>query len=295
MQIFPTFEAVKKHQMKITFLFFIIGFLIVQSFAQTSLERRYFRSIEETSEFHPDSIRILYLEDAELSQIPDSVFLFKNLHTLSLKGNKIFEIPDEIELLSHLEYLEVRDNEIVYISPNIRYLQELNTLKLYHNKIDSLPNELLELKALTVFDISRNPISRKALLQVFEMKQLEHLNMSKLQLKKLPPEIGQLVNLKFLSIFCNQIDSLPESFGNLQSLEVFNGGNNPEIVVCNSFSDLKKLQRMYWVNNRWDSLPAALEEMTWLRDTYINGNDFTDAELERVKEIFVVGRLKIEN
>ncbi|NOR86863.1 MAG: hypothetical protein GQ527_04580 [Bacteroidales bacterium] len=280
---------------KIIVIFLLIGLIHLSVTGQNSVERKIFRSLAETQGFSADSIRILYLEQKELTTIPDSVFLFRNLKRLSIKANMITEIPDEIGALSHLEYFEARDNEIASISPEIAKLQKLNTFKLYHNKLDSLPLELLQLSSLENFDISRNPLSDEALLLVFRMTQLKNLSISKLQLKKLPPEIGQLVNLDFLSIFCNQIDSLPESFKNLQKLEVFNGGNNPEIIVGKSFSELKNLRRMYWVNNRWDSLPIGLEGMNWLQDTYLNGNNFTEEEIARVKKIFVKGRLKIEN
>ncbi len=282
-------------RMRVYFLFFFLGIMAVSSMSQSLLAKKNFKSLAETRAFHVDSIYMLHLENQNLVAIPDSVFLFSNLRTLNLKGNKITEIPDRIGELVNLEYLDIRDNEVAHISPEIRRLKELNTLKLYHNKLDSLPVELLDLPSLEMFDISRNPLTNEALLLVFEMKQLEHLSISKLRLKKLPPEIGNLINLNYLSIFCNQIDTIPESFGKLQRLEVFNGGNNPRIVVNKSFFEIKSLKRMYWVNNKWDSLPAGLEGMDWLSDTYINGNRFSDAEKERVKKIFVVGRLKIED
>ncbi|OYT15693.1 MAG: hypothetical protein B7C24_11740 [Bacteroidetes bacterium 4572_77] len=223
------------------------------------MDRKIFRSIAETAAFPVDSIKNLFLVNGDLEAIPDSVFLFRNLKTLNIKGNKICCLPHEIGQLL--------------------FLQEI----------------LLELKNLKEFNISRNPLTKESLLLVFQMENLENLSISKLRLKKLPPEIGNLNQLSFLSIFCNQIDSLPCSFGNLKKLEVFNAGNNPRIVVCDSFAQIKSLKRMYWVNNKWDSLPKAFEEMVWMNDIYVNGNKFSEEEKERVKSLFTKGRLKIDN
>jgi Leucine-rich repeat (LRR) protein len=101
-------------------------------------------------------------------------------------------------------------------------------------------------------------------------------------------------NLRVLSIFCNQIDSLPSSIKNLQKLEVFNAGNNPRIYVPASFNELKSMKRMYWVNNKWNSLPMTFEKMTFVHDFYINGNDFSEEEKERVRKLFPNIRLNID-
>jgi Leucine-rich repeat (LRR) protein len=280
--------------MKLKFLLIFLMSLSWGLFAQNSVERMIFRSLEEVKEFDPEQIRNLYLENKGYSKIPDSVFLFVNLEKLSLKGNQIRFVPDEIGQLKNLNWLELKDNQIDSISAEISQLQKLERLNLYHNELKQLPLGMKTMDSLKVLNISRNPISEEALKFVFSLDQLKELNLSKLRLQKLPEEIGNLVDLEFLSLFCNQIDSLPSSISNLQKLEVFNAGNNPRIFVPENFSELKNMKRMYWVGNQWKQLPKAIESMDFVQDCYLTNHQFSEEEIQKVKALLPNTRLNID-
>lgn len=66
-------------------------------------------------------------------------------------------------------------------------------------------------------------MSKEKLLQIIEQTIKDNakiLDLSNQRLKTLPPEIGQLVNLKGLYLVRNQLKTLPHEIGNLKSLTV---------------------------------------------------------------------------
>ena len=58
----------------------------------------------------------------------------------------------------------------------------------------------------------------KQLIEIPSIKKLEILDLSKLGLTELPPQIGNLTNLTELRLNSNQITVIPEAIGNLTNL-----------------------------------------------------------------------------
>jgi Leucine-rich repeat (LRR) protein len=78
------------------------------------------------------------------------------------------------------------------------------------------------------------------------------LNLSNRKLTKLPPEIGQLIELQVLWLNDNQLEHLPPEIGQLQNL-----------------------RRLRLHNNRLTSLPPEIGQLTELRDLTLYSNQLT--------------------
>ena len=63
--------------------------------------------------------------------------------------------------------------------------------------------------------------------ELFELKNLEVLNLNDNQLKEIPKEIGKLENLKSLSLIFNNLTTLPEEIKKLKKLQYINMIKNP--------------------------------------------------------------------
>lgn len=75
-------------------------------------------------------IRLLDLGYNNLSEIPDSVFLLKNLDYLNLSNNKLSWIPSKITKLAKLESLDLNRNDIKKLPKNMIYMTHLENMTL---------------------------------------------------------------------------------------------------------------------------------------------------------------------
>ena len=78
------------------------------------------------------NLKHLDLSENAFQQFPESILLFENLNTLFLNNNQLSKIPDSINKLNSLEHLDLRHNKFNQFPTNI--LQKLPSLK--HLNID---------------------------------------------------------------------------------------------------------------------------------------------------------------
>ncbi|WP_179020641.1 leucine-rich repeat domain-containing protein [Winogradskyella forsetii] len=166
--------------------------------------------------------------------------------TISFKAIKLQNLPCELFELDELEELDLFNTDLKSLTSDIGKLDNLKRLNLSWNEISSFPTELFELKKLEILTIygapkedlelpNINGIKKLNKLkeldlssytfkilpkEILEIKSLEKLNLSAVGLTKIPDEIGNLINLKKLSIQVNpEIVELPESMKRLINLK----------------------------------------------------------------------------
>ncbi|XP_029926650.1 leucine-rich repeat-containing protein 27 [Myripristis murdjan] len=102
---------------------------------------------------HPAS-RTLFLSRTNLKEVADSVLQNSSLKNLYLEGNQISNLPDSMFIsLPNLLWLDLRNNQITSIPAGIGLHRSLKTLLLEGNPIAELPPELgnvITLKALSL-------------------------------------------------------------------------------------------------------------------------------------------------
>jgi leucine-rich repeat protein SHOC2 len=87
----------------------------------------------------------------------------------------------------------------------------------------------------------------------------------------LPPEIGNLTNLKVLDVSNNFLSQLPDEIGRLENLITLDAGRN---VYCNIspeiFGQLKKLERLDFAGCNIEKIPDNLLELPRLRELHVS-------------------------
>ena len=120
-------------------------------------------------------IRVLYLNDNNLSQLPSELASMSSLITLVLTNNQLQDIPLEITQMSNLRGLYLGGNQLQSIPPEIANLNQLEWLELWDNELHALPSEIGNLGKLC------------------------HLSFEDNQIRHLPVQLGQLSNLLYSS------------------------------------------------------------------------------------------------
>ena len=114
----------------------------------------------------------------------------------------------------------------------------------------------------------------RALEQIDEARKTRdiELHLSRLGLKTLPPEIGQLSSLQSLYLSGNQLATLPDSIGQLSSLRKLYLHESQLATLPDSIGQLSSLQELVLEGNQLATLPDSLGQLGSLQTLTLNGN-----------------------
>jgi Leucine-rich repeat (LRR) protein len=101
------------------------------------------------------------------------------------------------------------------------------------------------------------------------------LKLSDRGLTEVPPEIGQLTNLKTLDLSGNQLTAPPPEIGQLINLQTLNLSGNQLTALPPEIGQLTYLQWLYLYDNRLTVLPPEIGQLTDLQRLGLSGNQLT--------------------
>lgn len=214
-----------------------------------------------------------YHQDKKMEKLPEEIWKFSNITSLSSSGfwikkdcirnEWIKEISTKILNLTKLKNLDLSVNNITTIPEEIWNLIKLESIVLFKNKIQILPDSIGKLINLKCLSLWVNNI------------------------KKLPKSIGDLINLNKLDLQSNSIKELPESIGNLTNLTEINLWRNnitelPEWIL--RLTNLKKIEL------RWNKLNGVPNnDIKWIVTRELYYKDLCEIYQlnRRTKTIFI--------
>jgi internalin A len=98
------------------------------------------------------------------------------------------------------------------------------------------------------------------------------LDLSRLGLTELPPELWQLHKLRVLGLWSNQLTSLPAEIGQLSNLQILNLSYNQLTSLPPEIGQLTNLEWFHVDGNQLTSLPPEIGQLTNLRVLNLAGN-----------------------
>lgn len=181
----------------------------------------------------------------------------------------------------HKEYLSMIHVPTQFSEPIARALKEKNIsipeISLYENYteeeiIDKATGlQKMGIKPMDMIHGKRTNGLTEIDPAIGNLKKLEMLYIANGNLKTLPEEFGNLESLTDLEIYnCSEMEELPACVGNLKSLVSFNASNNgwtPEAAlrafntIANGKSN-KKIQILYFRENNLPEVPASIRNMS---------------------------------
>jgi hypothetical protein len=111
--------------------------------------------------------------------------------------------------------------------------------------------------------------------EIGQLSNLRVLSLSFNQLTTLPPEIGQLSNLQHLYLGQNQLTTLPPEIGQLSNLRVLSLHFNQLTTLPPEIGQLSNLHLLYLSNNQLTNLPLEIGQLSNLKHLSVGSNQLT--------------------
>lgn len=114
------------------------------------------------------------------------------------------------------------------------------------------------------------------------------------RLKALPESIGNLKSLQKLRLESNQLETLPESIGGLESLQELRLEENQIKTIPESIGNLSLLKELDLENNQLTTLPESIGNLKSLQELWLGDNQLTNlpesiGNLKSLKVLIVEG------
>ncbi|GLT28255.1 hypothetical protein SLA2020_032010 [Shorea laevis] len=255
----------------------------------------------------------LALNDFRLSRIPPEINQFTRLKHLDI-SHSLFsgQVPDEIAQLPKLVSLNLSNYydssdlilETTTFKNLVQNLSEVRELELSGVNMTSVnPHFFMNLSSsLTALDLYESVLKGNFPNSIFHFPNLKRFSLgesatfaidlpssnfsSPLQRlylhgffcgRRLPESIGDLKSLQFLSLGCNLEGSIPASIGNLSQLTyLFLSYNNFNGQVPTSLANLTQLTYLYLSNNQFSGpILASICNLRQLTILYLDSNNFS--------------------
>lgn len=239
--------------------------------------------VEQTAfGFLRDHLRCLHVKFTDVAEIPNWVYLLRNLRELNLVGN-----------------LSSENNKMIGLE-SLRDLRHLKTLYLKSN-LTKIPSNLTELSPHLIKLVVHNDGTKLLVLNSLKkMTNLSDLELHNCELERIPHAIFSLNNLQELDLKSNNIRTIEEviSFQHLKRLTCLKLWHNKIITIPASIGQVKSLESLHLSHNKLETLPPALFHLPKLRHLDLGHNSITvippDVGLLQNLQHFAINANKVE-
>lgn len=233
----------------------------------------------------PDSIGALsFLEKLDLSNNRITSLLeltqpSKSLQELDLRGNIISHLPKWIQTLPLLKKLDLRDNKFYSYPEWLKTITSLEQLEIdpVIPEIDPKENEFLEI----IEDKIKKPLPFGSEIKeersgyVVKGGHIVELSLYYKRLSSIPDSIGDLTSLEELNLTKNDLTSLPETIGNLTLVKKLNLSDNKFILLPEPIGNLTSLKELNLKKNKLTVLSGTIGYLTSLKKLNLEENILT--------------------
>lgn len=214
------------------------------------------------------------------------------LKTLNLSHRSLKVIPAELAKVSSLCTLLLNDNQIIMPPEEISHLHNLECLSLEHNQLTLLPFSFSSLASnLQFLNLSDNPFTYVPPV-VSQLVNLRSLWLENVALTSFPSDVCCIVSLEKLSLAGNYISEVGEAIGNLINLRWLSLAKNKLLHLkqgdrgdCTHFSKLVKLDILVLHDNLLSEFPPLLSSLPKLASIDLKGNKISSLSADALTHI----------
>jgi Leucine-rich repeat (LRR) protein len=240
-----------------------------------------------------DTITHISFEGLDIKRLPIFKLLkCKNLKEIELVNTSVKKIPWllnwKIFGLDSLETIRIYNHAP---GERIKFKKNTNIKELVYrdSPYSPIPNNFHKLKNVKEIDFARNDFRPNTKFHLENLKNLEHLNLSRnnIDLQNLANDSVQ--NLKYIVLSFNNLTSVPKEIGLLKDLVDLQFAEN-EIKsdqIHHALGSLKNLEVLSFYKNDLDSLPPFIFDLKNLieLDLYFNQIEKLPEELGNLKNL----------
>ena len=128
--------------------------------------------------------------------------------------------------------------------------------------------------------------------EIGKLAKLTYLTLHENQLIEIPKEIENLTNLGYLTLYENQLIKIPKEIGNLINLGLLNLNDNKLIAIPKEIGNLTNLTVLYSNNNQLTKIPVEIGNLTNLSVLFLDNNQLTEippeiSKLTKLKDLIL--------
>lgn len=174
------------------------------------------------------------------------------------------QLPDTIKKIDY----SMKD--IAEIPADINRFTHLKKLNLYGARV-SIPKTLWKIKSIEElsFGNSNHPVMPP---EIGNLQNLKKLNWVVNDIRELPSEITNLTQLQELYLGKNKLHDLPNGFDRLQNLRELYLSDNEFTAIPPEIFNLSKLTHLSFINNKITSIPSEIGRLKSLTHLALNDN-----------------------
>ncbi|XP_023341290.1 leucine-rich repeat-containing protein 40 [Eurytemora carolleeae] len=136
-----------------------------------------------------------------ISIFPESLLdLLPLLFELNLSSNKLSSVPSWIQVGAKLQFLDLSNNKLQQLPEEMGELKHLREIVLSFNQLSSIPPSLCRCGKLETILIANNKIAQLDVEALSALGQLAVLDLQNNAIESVPPELGNLTQLRALQL-----------------------------------------------------------------------------------------------
>ncbi|MBO4405211.1 MAG: hypothetical protein J5821_00590 [Alphaproteobacteria bacterium] len=252
------------------------------------------------------TLQRISVSSSNIETLPSEIGSCKNLTYLDLHNSyKLQQLPDEIGNCKNLTYLDLHNAYIEYLPESIKNCKELRYLDIGNTDIWDIPKEIFELEKLEHLNLRNDSDGTDSITELSpEIGNLINLKWlaltGRFDLETLPPEIGNLRNLETLILEGNGLVSLPEEIGKLENLVYLDLSYGEFETLPPEIGNLRNLETLILEGNGLKSLPEEiwkLENLVCLdlRSTWLKTLPSEIVNLKKLEKLSISGNDKLKD
>ena len=224
-----------------------------------------------------------------------------NIVSLDLSGQELTELPKWIGNLQKLEKLDVSVNKLSDLTEELWSLRNLKTLDVTGNQLSKISDKIGDLASLEILRLSKRGISGNKFGNIPEsIGSLQNLQEIYIdghdnygcvggwnQWSGRCRRWGDRGCDESVGAVGQEITILPESIGNLKELRVLSMRCGGLRRIPDSIGALSNLKSLNVRNNDLYNLPASITQLSKLTDLDFDGNIFEFADLPVDMQLFI--------
>nr|XP_023016542.1 leucine-rich repeat-containing protein 40-like [Leptinotarsa decemlineata] len=133
--------------------------------------------------------------------VPSGLSLLSDrLTELNLSSNRLCEVPDFLSDLTMLKFLDLSKNQLNSLPENFSKMVFLRELVLNNNKFTKIPSCVFDMVGLEILLIKENGVEEISIEGLKLLKRLATLDLSNNNIHVVPPELGNMTQLRCLEL-----------------------------------------------------------------------------------------------